>query len=78
MPATPADVTTRISRPASFKVNQLQDLVEVLPEALKATAGLEMTFQLSVELKGKGRPTDKVVAAVNALLQTAHKDLKVD
>jgi hypothetical protein len=71
---TPADATLRTSAPVPLKANQLQDLVDVLPDVLKAAAGLDVTFRVAVELKGKGRPTDKAVAAVNASLQAAHED----
>lgn len=64
-----ADPTVRSSATVGLKANQLQDLVDVLPDLLKATAGLELTFQVSVELKGHARPAEKTVEAANKLLK---------
>ena len=34
----------------ALKSNQLQDFVDVLPDILKATAGLEINFRMAVEI----------------------------
>jgi hypothetical protein len=71
------DATTRTSQTAALKTNQLQDLVDVLPDVLKATTGLELTFRLSVELKSGSRPSEKVVTAVNKLVGSIDDALRV-
>jgi hypothetical protein len=78
IPVTPPTVAsdTRSSSAAVLKPNQLQDLVDVLPDLIKATAGHDLVFRLALELKGKGRPDDKLVAEVNKLL-TDFDDLQV-
>lgn len=76
--AAATDATVRTSQTTALKTNQLQDLVDVLPEVLRATAGLEVRFRVSVEIKGKGRPGDKAVAAVNKLLGSVNEALKID
>ena len=73
--APPTD--TRASAEVSLKPNQLQDFVDVLPDILKATAGSEMSFRLTVEIRGKARPSDKTVATINQLLGTVAPDLQV-
>ena len=69
IPRTGADV--------ALKPNQLQDFVDVLPDVLKAAAGLEIRFRMSVEIKSKERPADKTVADINKLLQTVDQSLRV-
>lgn len=73
--APPTD--TRASAEVSLKPNQLQDFVDVLPDILKATAGSEMSFRLTVEIKGKATPSDKTVAAINKLLESVAPGLRV-
>ena len=73
--APPTD--TRASAEVSLKPNQLQDFVDVLPDILKATAGSEMSFRLTVEIKGKARPSDKTVATINKLLESVAPNLRV-
>jgi hypothetical protein len=75
-PQAPAS-DTRASAEVPLKPNQLQDFVDVLPEILKATAGLEMSFRITVEVKGKERPSDKTVANVNELLERVDENLRV-
>ncbi|MDQ3349157.1 MAG: hypothetical protein M3545_14460, partial [Acidobacteriota bacterium] len=77
-PASPPSASdTRASAEIALKPNQLQDFVDVLPDILKATAGLEMSFRMTLEVKGKERPSDKTVATINKLLENVAKDLQV-
>jgi hypothetical protein len=69
---------TRASAEVSLKPNQLQDFVDVLPEVLKATAGSEIRFRLTVEIKGKGRPSDTTVANINKLLENVDHGLRIE
>ena len=73
----PSASDTRASAEVALKPNQLQDFVDVLPDILKATAGLEMSFRMTLEVKGKERPSDKTVATINKLLENVAKDLQV-
>lgn len=68
---------TRASVEVALKPNQLQDFVDVLPAILKATAGSEMSFRMTVEIKGKDRPSDKTVANINKLLKSVDENLMV-
>jgi hypothetical protein len=68
---------TRESAEVALKPNQLQDFVDVLPDILTATAGLEMSFWITLEVKGKERPSDKTVATVNKLLESVAPGLRV-
>ena len=53
----------------------LQDLVEALPDVIKATAGLPLQFQLHISL-GDGTEYDpSIVQAINVLLTTVNPDL---
>jgi len=75
-PQTPAG-DTRASAEVALKPSQLQDFVDVLPDILKATAGLEMSFRMTVEVQGKERPSDKAVATVNTLLEGVDRSLRI-
>lgn len=75
-PQAPAS-DTRTGTAVALKPNQLQDFVDVLPEILKATAGLDVSFRMSVEIKGKERPPDKTVATINKLLESVDQNLRV-
>ena len=76
-PAPTVAGDTRASNAASLKPNQLQDLVDVLPDLIKLSAGHDLTFRLAVEIKGKERPDDKVVAAVNKLFKDLDDELQI-
>ena len=68
---------TRVSPELVLKANQLQDLNDVLPELLRVSAGHELTFRLSVAVKGTQRPKDDVVVAINALLKQVGEGFEV-
>lgn len=77
-PASPAPASdTRASAEIALKPSQLQDFVDVLPDILKATAGSEMSFRMTVEIKGKERPSNKMVANINKLLEGVDQGLRV-
>jgi hypothetical protein len=40
-------------------------------------AGHDLTFRLAVEIKGKDRPSDKLVAAVNKLFKDLDDELQI-
>ena len=68
---------TRESAEVALKPSQLQDFVDVLPDILKATAGSEMSFRMTVEIKGNERPSDKTVANINKLLESVDQSFRV-
>lgn len=76
-PAPSVSTDTRTSHAAALRPNQLQDLVDVLPDLIKLTAGHDLTFRLAVEIKGKERPGDKLVAAVNELFKDLDEELQI-
>ena len=56
----------------------LQDLVDVLPELVKAAAGVPLEFRLDVTL-GAGQPIDEgAVASINDLLTDVSPDLRLN
>lgn len=71
-PGTSASVEV-ILRP-----DQVQDLAEVVPDLIKASAGYELGFGLRVLLKGKDRPSAPVAEAVNKLLEQLGADLRLE
>jgi hypothetical protein len=75
-PQVPAS-DTRASAEVALKPSQLQDFVDVLPDILKTTAGLEMSFRMTLEVKGKERPPDNTVANINKLLESVDENLRV-
>lgn len=75
VPVTPSNM--RVSATASLKANQLQDLTDVLPELLRASAGQELTFNVAVALKGAQRPADDVVKALNEVLRKAGEGFEI-
>lgn len=68
---------TRVSPELVLKANQLQDLNDVIPELLRVAAGHELTFKMSVAVKGSQRPKDDVVQAINTLLKQVGEGLEV-
>jgi hypothetical protein len=68
---------TRVSPELVLKANQLQDLNDIIPELLRVAAGHELTFTVSVAVKGSQRPKDDVVQSVNALLTQVDEGLGV-
>ena len=63
--------------PASLRADQLQDLVDVLPDLLKATAGYDLRFKLVVEVAGKRVPDPAIKATVNGFLKRVDPGLEV-
>jgi hypothetical protein len=60
---------------AALEPSALQDLVDVLPDVVKAAAGVPLRFQLSVTL-GDGREiSTETVESINKLLEEVSSDL---
>lgn len=75
VPTTPPD--TRVSAELVLKANQLQDLSDQVPDLLRAAAGQEIGFAVRVTIKGKDRPQDAVVRAINELLKQVDSEFEV-
>lgn len=74
-PPPPDD--TRVSTPIALRCDQLQDLTEVLPRLIRASVEHELSFKVSVAIKGEKRPKDDVVKAINELLKQVREGWEV-
>ena len=74
-PPRPHTLTTE----AALETLEIQDLSEQLPDLLKATVGLKLSFSVRVELEGSATEpiTAETKARVNALLAEVSKKLKL-
>jgi hypothetical protein len=62
---------------AALEPSALQDLVDVLPDVIKAAAGVPLQFQLSVTL-GDGQVVgSETVESINKLLEEVSADLRL-
>jgi hypothetical protein len=68
---------TRTTPELSLNAAELQDLVDVLPQLLRASAGHDVTFGLRVLLKGTERPSDDLARAISALLASVKQGFEV-
>ena len=57
--------------------NELQDLVEALPDVLKAAAGVPLRFGISITLGDGDEITSESVASVNEILERVHPELRL-
>jgi len=62
---------------AELRPNEIQDLADVIGELVAAAVGLELTFQLRVELAGAPKLPDAVVDKINQLLAGVTEGLKL-
>lgn len=62
---------------AALEPSALQDLVDVLPDVIKAAAGVPLRFQLHVSLGDGESLKPETVDAVNKLLESVTSDLRV-
>lgn len=68
---------TRRSPELVLKPNELQDLTDLIPDLLRATTGHELTFEISIGLKGEARPNDQIVKSINDLPKQVRGGLQV-
>ena len=61
---------------AVLRADQLQDLVDVLPNLLKAAAGYDLRFRVGIQLGGKTAPDKSVSEALDAILERVDSKLK--
>ena len=66
-----------ITAEAMLEVNEVQDLADQIPEIARAAVGLQLTFNLQIELSGDNPPEQSVVEAINSLLAVVSEDLKL-
>jgi hypothetical protein len=62
---------------APLEPSALQDLVDVLPEVVKAAAGVPLQFQLSVTLGDGQEVGTETVETINKLLEEVSGDLRL-
>jgi hypothetical protein len=62
---------------AALEPSALQDLVEVLPEVIKAAAGMPLHFQLSVTLGNGQEIGSETVESISKLLEEVSLDLRL-
>jgi len=68
---------TMASAETMLRPDQVQDLAELVPDLIKATAGYELTFGLRVVVKGKDHTPASIVESVNKLLVQVGSDLEL-
>jgi hypothetical protein len=62
---------------ATLEPSALQDLVDVLPDVVKAAAGVPLQFQLSVTLGDGQEIRTETVESINKLLEEVSSDLRL-
>ena len=62
---------------ADLEPNELQDLVDALPEVIKAAAGVPLRFHVRVTLGDGGDVPAESVTSLNALLEGVKPDLRL-
>jgi len=62
---------------ASLRPNQIQDLADHVADIAKAAVGLELRFNVRVELGGSSPPSDKVVDKISSLLGDVDRTLRL-
>lgn len=61
-----------------MRSDQVQDLADALPDLRKVSAGHDLSFNLTIVVKSKERPSDKVVEAMNRVLKGTGLDASVE
>jgi hypothetical protein len=62
---------------AVLEPSELQDLVDALPDVVKAAAGVPLQFQLSVTLGDGQEIGSETVESINKLLEEVSPDLRL-
>lgn len=63
---------------AELQSDQIQDLAEHVAEIKKAAVGLELKFQIRIELGGVNTPGDKPVEQINQILKDISEKLELN
>jgi hypothetical protein len=66
-----------IAESTLLRADQLQDLVDILPNLLKAAAGYDLRFKVGVEISGKRPPDEAAKRALNTILEGVDPGLKI-
>ncbi|MCL5107378.1 MAG: DUF499 domain-containing protein [Chloroflexi bacterium] len=78
---TPPPVTTPkpgvLVAEAELQTGEIQNLAEVVGDIIKAAAGYDLKFRLTVELGGKTKPPAEVVEKVNTLLKEVAPQFRI-
>ena len=62
---------------ATLEANGIQDLADQIPEIAMAAVGLQLKFNVQIELSGDNPPDPSVLEAINSLLAEVSEDLKL-
>ena len=62
---------------ATLEANGVQDLADQIPEITMASVGLQLKFNVQIELSGDNPPDPSVLEAINSLLAEVSEDLKL-
>ena len=62
---------------ATLEANGVQDLADQIPEIAMAAVGLQLKFNVQIELSGDNPPDPSVLEAINSLLAEVSEDLKL-
>ncbi|MHB9089950.1 MAG: hypothetical protein ACYC7H_00890, partial [Chloroflexota bacterium] len=73
VPVKPGTLTAS----AELQTGEMQDMAEVVGDIVKAAAGYDLKFRLTVELSGKDSPPTEMTTKINALLQKVTPELKL-
>jgi hypothetical protein len=65
------------SSSAAIEASAFQDLIEVLPDIIKAAAGVPLQFRLNVSLGDNKEVSAETVEAINKLLEQVNPDLRL-
>ena len=66
-----------VTAEATLEANGIQDLADQIPEMAMAAVGLELKFNVQIELSGDNPPELSIVEAINSLLAAVSEDLEL-
>ena len=75
-PPAPAQPGVRVGE-AELKLNEIQDLADVVGDLKSAVVGLNLKVTVRIELSGDQPPSDDVIEKVNRVLSTVSKDIRL-
>lgn len=75
-PPQPAQPGVRVGE-AELKLNEIQDLADVVGDLKSAVVGLNLKVNVRIELSGDQPPSDGVVEKVNRVLSAVSKDIRL-
>jgi len=60
---------------SELQINQIQDLVEVLPTIPKIAIDHEVKYNIQIVIEGKEKLSNEVIEKINDILRKVSKDL---